>query len=266
MDFNELAPILEAAGMAAAKHEAIDFAELADELDEAVAEIEPIWRQLERAGLVYFASLGETDEYPELTRCGRQYLAAKGVFDNDTLFFLSDVVDDLLARRALIHAGTILVDEFRHAVLQGLGAEHAKTLVPAAFAEAVDDRIALNLFAAAVALMARLSCGRPAGCVAEEVMAVGLYVDAKALLDRDKENGRISEEEAQEATAELRQIFELFGDDDVLDMFDMREPADAAVAADSPISKKMGIVDQRLEAWFHPFGSVVETGYLHERS
>lgn len=38
-------------------------------------------------------------------------------------------------------------------------------------ATAVTDSIALDLFAAAVALMTRLSHEQPAGCVAEEILA-----------------------------------------------------------------------------------------------
>jgi hypothetical protein len=60
-------------------------------------------------------------------------------------------------------------------------------------------------------------------------------------------------------------LFELFEDDDVLDLFDMAEPADAAMAGHDPINRQLGVVDQRLEAWFDPFGSAAPTGYLRER-
>jgi hypothetical protein len=46
----------------------------------------------------------------------------------------------------------------------------------------VTDRIAVDLFAAAVAFVARLSDERPAGCVGEEVLIVGMITEARGLL------------------------------------------------------------------------------------
>jgi hypothetical protein len=51
--------------------------------------------------------------------------------------------------------------------------------VPEAFAPAITERIAIDLFAASVALMARLSDNEPAGCVAEEVVAVVAMEEAR---------------------------------------------------------------------------------------
>lgn len=116
---------------------------------------------------------------PLLRDAGRQYLARQGEVPREVLRFLPHEVDDLNAREALLVAGTVLVDEFRDHVLQGRGIEYAEGLVPPAFEQAVTERLALDLFAAAVALLARLSDGRPAGCVAEEILAVGLIEGAK---------------------------------------------------------------------------------------
>ncbi len=66
------------------------------------------------------------------------------------------------------------------------------------------------------------------------------------------------------AQAELQGLFALFQDDDVLKLFEMKEPADAAVSRHDPIDVQLGVVDQRMEAWFRPFGAVAPTGYLHE--
>jgi hypothetical protein len=159
----------------------------------------------------------------------------------------------------------VLVDESRYQLLKGRGVEHAcEHLVPPAFAEAIDDAIALDLFAAAVALMARLSGDTPARCLAEEIVAVALLEEAKAQLEMGVETGDISGEEAEHAGGELRGLFELFEDDDVLDLFEMSEPADAALAGHDPIKRHLGVVDQRIDAWFRPFGGVTLTGYLHE--
>jgi hypothetical protein len=37
-------------------------------------------------------------------------------------------------------------------------------------------------------------------------------------------------------------------------MFDMHEPADAAMTGHDPVDRYMGVVDQRLEAWFDAHG------------
>jgi hypothetical protein len=103
----------------------------------------------------------------------------RGNVDHDVLSFLAHVIDDLNARKALLTAGTILVDECRAAWLDGDPVDHARDLVPPAFATAVDERLALDLFAAAVALVAGLSDGAPAGCVAEEIISVGLMEEAR---------------------------------------------------------------------------------------
>jgi hypothetical protein len=71
--------------------------------------------------------------------------------------------------------------------------------------------------------------------------------------------------DARSATEALRGLFELFEDDDVLELFAMREPADAAVAGESARNRQLGTVDQRIEAWFEPFAWAAPTGYLRER-
>lgn len=262
MDFDEVAPVLKAVGMAAAREERIEIDELARELDRSAASLGMLCDQIEHAGLALFAPAEDPDASPILMRAGQQYLAMKGRVDLDALFFLPRLVDDLHARRALIHAGTVLVDEFRSALVEGQGVEHAAELVPPAFAEAVDEWLAIDLFAAAVALMARLSCGDPAGCLAEEVLAVGLLDQAEGRLEMQQEAGELDQAHLRAAKEELRGVFELFQDDDVLDMFEMAEPADAAMAGHSSINQQMGVADQRLEAWFRPFGGVVDTGHL----
>ena len=190
-----------------------------------------------------------------LRNAGRQFLAEKASVPHDVLRFLPRVIDDLRAREALLAAGTILIDEFRAAWLDADPDEHARELVPAAFAAAVDERVALDLYAAAVALMARLSEGVPAGCVAEEIVAVSLIEQARTWLELRADDGELTAEELEAARQEFQGLFEFFEDDDVLAMFDMAEPADAALAGHDQINEQLGVVDQRLETWFDPFGS-----------
>ena len=107
--------------------------------------------------------------------------------------------------------------------------------------------LALDLFAAAVALMARLSDGAPAGCVSEEIIAVALMEEARAWLEMRCEEGMLDEAEEHAASDELRGLFELIEDDDVLNMFETTEPADAALAGHDPINQQLGVADQRVE-------------------
>jgi hypothetical protein len=262
--FDELAPLLNAIGMAEARDEPLDIGGLASELGRSHVNIEELVDQLNRMGLS-FAPRDEPEETPSLMRAGVQYLEKKGDVEDEVLHFLPRVIDDLYARKALLHGGSVLVDEFRYQVLHDGAKSHAQSLVPAAFTEAVDDAMAINLYSAAVALMARLSCGYPAGCLAEEVLAVELIGNATFWIEMESEEGNLDSDATQPAIDALRGIFELFEDDDVLDLFEIEEPGDAALAGQSWINQQAGVVDQRVEAWFRPFGPVPETGYLNER-
>jgi hypothetical protein len=256
--------LLEAAGLAQASETVLDVAELARELDVPHEKIGMDLDQLNALGLV----LNGADEGlpPMLLTAGRQFLARRGHVEHDILTFLPRVIDDLNAREALLVAGTILVDEFRATLVDGNPVEHARALVPPAFATAVDQRLAVDLFAATVALVARLSDGAPAGCVAEEIIAVALMDEARVWLELWRDEGRLDEDEERAASEELGGLFELFEDDDVLNMFDMVEPADAALAGHDPLNRQMGIADQRVESWFDAFSWTSSTGYLRDRS
>jgi hypothetical protein len=260
-DVDRLAPVLHAVGMAAAKDEPLDFDSLAAELGGRRTDVEMLVDQIDRMGLI-IAPREEPEFPPALTRAGSQYLNLKGQVSDEILHFLPKNIDDLHARQALLHGGTVLVDEFRYQVMHGKAVFHAQGIVPDAFTEAVDDAMAVNLFAAAVALMARLSCGYPAGCLAEEILAVALLDNATVWIDMEADKGNLDIESAQPAMDALRGIFDLFEDDDVLALFEMEEPSDAALAGHSWIKQQAGVVDQRVESWFRPFGPVPETGYL----
>jgi hypothetical protein len=226
-------------------------------------EADALTERLEQIDSLGLALTGrEEGLHPVLLRAGRQYLQRRGRVDHEALAFLAKTIDDLHAREALLHAGTLLVDQFRAAVLAGDSVDHARSIVPAAFAPAITERIALDLYASAVALMARLSDGAPAGCVAEEILAVALTEEARGWLEMRADSGELDEPSALEAGNELRSLFDLFQDDDVLDLFHMKEPADAALAGQSWLNQQMGVADQRIEAWFHPFAWTPPTGYL----
>ena len=250
--------VLEAAGMAEAAGEPLDLPALALELHASTEDAAEALHRSDGFGFV----LGGPGEVPVLTRAGRQFLRAAEPFPRPVLTFLSDTIDDLHARQALLVGGTVLVDEFRDALLGGRGVEHARELVPPAFRRAVDERLALDLYAAAVALLARLSSDHPAGCVAEEILAVALLDEAEVVLDTAAAAGRLTGAEQVQAAEALRGLFDLFQDDDTLALWDMAEPADAAVAGQSALNEQAGVVDQRVEAWLAPFGWTAPTGYL----
>jgi hypothetical protein len=255
--------LLQAAGMAQANDEPLDVPELARELDVSEAGVRMDISQLYAMGLMLDGL--EDGLPPILLTAGRQFLAGGGEVNGHVLSFLAHVIDDLHAREALLAAGTSVVDGFRTALLGGEAVVHARQLVPPAFAGAVDDRLALNLFAASVALVARLSDGAAAACVAEEIIAVGLIGEARLWLEMQREDGSLDEAAEDAASDELRGLFDLFEDDDVLQMFDMAEPADAAVARHDRINQQLGVADQRVERWFDAFGGAAPTGYLGER-
>ena len=255
--------MLQAIGIAQAAGERLDPSELAEALSATESDIRERVEVIEGHGLAY-SGWGAVDA-PLLRNSGRQYLGLGGEVDAEILRFLPVHVDDLNARRALLCGGSVLVDEFRCAIAQREGPQFAQEIAPPAFAPLIDDVVAVDLFAAAVALMARLSAGVPAGCVAEEIVAISLIGRAEAWLDMEHDRREIDANEFRAAQAELQGLFELFQDADVLKLFDMKEPADAAVSRHDPVDIQLGVVDQRMEAWFRPFGEVPLTGYLHGR-
>jgi hypothetical protein len=260
VDFDLVLPVLNAVGLGAAAEEPLDPIAIAADIGRDLEVVLEVLGQLEDRGLI----LRGGDEYghvPILLHAGSQYLAARGNVPRADVAFLSDVIDDLHARAALRIGATVLVDQFRGAATGGELVGHARQLVPPAFVGAVDLSIAVDLFAAAVALTVRLGLGYPAGCLAEEILSVEILDIASGHLEAQHVSGELTADEAGRARQELRGIFELFEDDDVLDLFDMAEPADAAVAGHSWTSQQMGKVDQRLESWFRPFGFVSPSGY-----
>lgn len=251
--------------MAQARNETFDAEQAVRDLQMDERTVREICHDAESAGLI-FASADRSGELAILRHAGRQYLALQGQVNEDSLFFLAEVIDDLFAREALMRAGFSLVDQFREALLEGWAVEHAEELVPVAFRAAVDDRLAVDLFAASVALVARLSSGDAAGCLAEEIVSITLLAEAKALLNERHEEHDLDAKELRAAKGALVGLFDLFGDDDVLRMFEMEEPADAALAGHSPVNRRLGSADQRLEAWFAPLNPAAPTGHLSESS
>jgi hypothetical protein len=248
---------------AAARGEKLDLQRLARELRVAARDIRRTLECLERRGLL----CGGLDEglVPIVPHAGAQFVERGGQVPESVLSFLPRYVDDLYAREALMQAGSALVEEFRFQLLDGDVVAHARRLVPPAFAGAVNQTLALDLFAAAVALMVRLSDERPAGCLAEEIVAVALMEGARRWLGDRCEREELTEKEMCCAAKELRGLFELFEDDDVLALFAQSGPLDSgATSANDASTKKISLVEGRVERWFMPFGWAIPTGYIGE--
>jgi hypothetical protein len=263
-DADGLISILELIAAAEAEDRPLSVAQVAQAVGTSDGHAEALLERVEDVGLA-LTGLKEPGS-PILLRAGRQYLRHGGRVDERVLEYLPHTIDDLHAREALMRAGTTLVHRFRAATLAGRGVQHAQAIVPEGFARAITPRIALDLYGAAIALTVRLSNEAPAGCVAEEILAVELIEAARDWLDAELETRRIDNEDVEAAVGALPCLFELFEDDDVLELFAMGEPADAALAAHTPHHRLLGVVDQRVEAWFEPFEWSAPTGYLQTRS
>lgn len=256
MDPAVLSPVLVAIGMCEALGQSLDaqgLEQLAHETHVPVSDIRTACFYAYATGLAHL-SADDAPCPPQLTEAGRQYLQLRGRVDPLVLSFLPFTVDDLHGRRALLRAGALLVDEFRQALLAGRGAEHAAALVPPAFAPAITERIALDLFAAATVLIARLEAEQPSACLAEELMALELVNYARSWLEVEAGRAQLTLEELRHAKLAVSSVLGLFGDSAVEGMEQFKEPADAALAEDGP--------DQRLDAWFRPFAHAPATGYL----
>lgn len=97
--------------------------------------------------------------------------------------------------------------------------------------------------------------------VAEEALVpVELIGIARDRLGDGVRSGTLDEEDAALAVRELSALFDVFGDKDVLDLFRMREPPDAALAFHSSADRGLGIADQRPASWMLPFGGYAATG------
>lgn len=235
MRYDDAAPLLQAAGMAEARDAPLDLVDLGRETGEAVEVLDQRLRALEDLGLLIDGRDVGIGVPPLLLRAGRQYLAARGDVRPEVLAFAPRIFDDLHAREALLEASAILVDEFGDAIAEGHGVAFACSIVPEGFREDVTARLAVELYAAAVALIARLVDGEPAACVAEEVCAVALLNEARSWLYETE----LDTSERAAAIEALPSLFALFEDADAL-----------------------GDVDEDVRSWFVPFFGRPAAGHL----
>ncbi len=148
----------------------------------------------------------------------------------------------------------LLVDNFREAIKGGYAVDHARGVVPSVFESAVDDTVAIRLYAAAAALMARLSCRYAAACVAEEMLGAYLVIQSSGDFASSPQWQHLTDAERRRAVSALDGLFDLFQDDETLSLYgattaEFTTPDEAAAA---------------VRSWFQPFAGVHVTGHLDE--
>ena len=168
--------------------------------------------------------------------------------------FLSEWVDDPHARRILLDNGLMLVDNFRDGILDDRAIDYARHVVPAVFEPAIDAAVAVRLYAAAAALMARLSCGYAAACIAEEMLGAHLVIQSSGDLEHAEEWAHLTAAERERAVRALDGIFELFQDDEALSLY--------GAATTEYTTPEEAVAE--VQTWFQPFNGVHVTGHLDE--
>lgn len=197
---------------------------------------------------------------PQCDDAGHQWLGGYRP-SRDALAFLPNYLDDLRAREALVAATRTLSGEFEDEPAAGTGVKSCARSCP----PGSPRRSTLAWRSACTARWQRgWGTSGQAACVAEELMAVAIIAEATSTLEDDAPLDRLSEQEVQDAVDATRGIFELFEDDDVLMLFDIKEPADAAVSGHGDKNAQLGVADQRVEAWFDAFGGQTTLGHLSD--
>jgi hypothetical protein len=172
----------------------------------------------------------------------------------DSTFAAGWYVDDPLAQGVLKLGSVLVLDSLDEAV----GELHRDSpdfddfgllgCFPRAIRPALTPLLVEKMKTAAVIVGWKLAQpGTPIqpGCLAEELALEMIRQEAVSLLEM---------EDAPQGTIDaLRGIYEVCEDDDVLDLFEMEEPSDAALARFNPINVQAGKADMRITHWFNPF-------------
>lgn len=202
------------------------------------------------AGLAICDAEDEPDLPPKLLRSGRQYLQLRGEVDPDVVRYLPQFIDDLDARELLRDAGEWVREELSFAVRMGWGRDVLRDrFIPPRFKMEATDELAVRFLDAATSLQTRLSNGQPAGCMAEEILAVRQMERAEFYFDSMVADGECSAEDAAVGKDALEGIFDLFDDDDALGLVGLPEAIPAAVLGETEI----GHDEKEVESWFEPF-------------
>jgi hypothetical protein len=205
----------------------------------------------------------EPDAEHGLESFANEEAEAATIVERDEHYARGWCVDDPLAQGALKRAAIQILeelDEAFHEVQHGTpvgDTNFVQEYLPAGFVPAYDERF-LDCFRTCLVVVGYKLAQDPAirpGCLAEELALEVIRRLAADLLEESQTG--------EPSIRALRGIFEICEDDDVLDLYEMEEPADAAVHGHDPISRQMGKADMRVEAWFNPMWSGTDGATPH---
>lgn len=183
------------------------------------------------------------------------------LFEPDASFAASWFIENSVAQGALRHACVTILDQFAEASNE-VGAPNPDRgdfgplgIFPRGIRTALTPLLMAKLEVAAIIVgwkLAQPGDAIPPSCVAEELVLEMIRREAIAALELV--------DAPPASIGATRGLFEVCQDDDILDLFSMEEPADAALALTEPINQSMGKVDMRIEEWFTPFYGGVGRG------
>jgi hypothetical protein len=183
------------------------------------------------------------------------------LFEPDPTFAAEWFVEDALAQGAFKHACITILDQLADAIADSvapspdLGDFGPVGMFPSGFRPALTPLLLEKMRVAATVIgwkLAQPGTAIPPSCVGEEL--------ALELIRREA-IGALELVDAPESSIDAtRGVFEVCQDSDILDLFDMQEPADAAVSLTDPVNTHLGKVDMRPEEWFKPFYGGVREG------
>jgi hypothetical protein len=180
--------------------------------------------------------------------------ASEPLFEPDASFAARWCVEDSLAQGALKHGSITVLDALEDARREAASASPdvgdfgPLGMFPRSVRAALTPLLVDKIRAAAIIVGWKLAQpGDPLapGCIAEELA-----------LELIRQQAIFALELVEASSASLdatKGVYEVCQDDDVLDLFEMEEPADAALATTNPINIMMGKADMRVEEWFQPF-------------
>ncbi len=176
------------------------------------------------------------------------------VIEPDPAFAAGWNIDDPIAQGAMKRGAVSVLDSLEEAMEELKRAEPDLEdfgplgLFPRAIRAALTPLVVEKMRAAAIVVgwkLAQPEEAMPPGCLGEEL---ALEMVRRVAIDW------LEMAEAPQASIEAtRGVYEVCEDDDVLDLFSMEEPSDAALARFNPINIQAGKADMRVAHWFDPF-------------
>ena len=190
------------------------------------------------------------------------------LFEPDPTFAAGWFIEDPVAQGAFKHASITILDVLDEAAHEAgtsepdLGDLGPLGIFPRSVRPALTQALVDRMRTTAIVVGWKLAQPGPAiapCCIAEELALELIRQEAISALELV--------ETSQASILATKGVYEVCEDDDVLDLFAMHEPADAAIALSDPVNIAMGKADMRIERWFESFsgedpGSAPHPDYL----